>query len=345
MKKIAIDLMGGDLGLGATVPGLERYLRSFDSDIVFRLFGDASKIPSSALSQKSFDGRIEIVDTGSNVVSGVEKPSHVLRTGRGTSMFEAINSVANGESDAVVSSGNTGAYMALCKVLIGTIEEIERPAIVSILPNISGRTVMLDLGANTDCSSKKLVQFAIMGNAVAQILLNIRDPRIGLLNIGTEKTKGKDSLEKAYDVLSNMNDLSFSGFVEGTDITNGSVDVVVTDGFSGNISLKTMEGTLKYMVHSLRQGFSHSLLGKLGYILCRGALGSLKKAIDPRNHNGAPLVGLKKVAIKSHGNSDALGFSNAIKVAVNLVNSNFISNIEKMVLESEKETSDEIKDQ
>ena len=204
-------------------------------------------------------------------------------------------------------------------------------------------TVMLDLGANTDCSAAKLLQFAIMGKAVSQVLQRIKNPRIGLLNIGTERTKGTDLLEGAYTLLERARGLNFIGFVEGVDIAKGTADVIVTDGFTGNVSLKTMEGTIRYIVHTLKTGFSSSLMSKIGYLCCRNAIKTLKDAIDPRNHNGAPLVGLKKISIKSHGNSDAVGFANAISVAVKLAKSGFVENIEKMISEIEKRNSDENK--
>lgn len=341
MIKIAVDVMGGDLGVESTISGLRVYSTKCDcSDVAFLLFGN-EKIIESKLSESPHNLLYRVYDTGDNVISGNEKPTHALKNGRGTSMFEAINSVAKGDADAVVSSGNTGAYMALSKILIGTIEGIERPAIVSILPNLRGNTVMLDLGANTDCSSRKLVQFAVMGNAVSNILQKIDSPKIGLLNIGTEKSKGTDSLEEAYNILQESKDLNFIGFVEGTDITKGTADVIVTDGFSGNISLKTMEGTIKYIVHTLKEGFSSSLMGKIGYLFSRNVFRKLKDAIDPRYHNGAPLVGLKKISIKSHGNSDSIGFSNAISVAVRLAKSEFIKNIEEKISEIERKNSDD----
>lgn len=341
MIKIAVDIMGGDLGAEATIAGLRLYSTKNDcSDVAFLLFGN-EKIIEEKLSEASHNLLYRVYDTGNNIISGSDKPTHALKQGRGTSMFEAINAVAKGESDAVVSSGNTGAYMALSKVLIGTIEGIERPAIVSILPNLKGNTVMLDLGANTDCSSTKLVQFAIMGNAVSNILQKIDSPRIGLLNIGTEKSKGTDSLEKAYDILHQSKDLNFIGFVEGTDITKGTADVIVTDGFSGNISLKTMEGTIRYIVHTLKEGFSSSLMGKIGYLFSKNVFQRLKDAIDPRYHNGAPLVGLKKISIKSHGSSDSIGFSNAVSVAVKLAKSDFIKNIENKISEIERKKSND----
>lgn len=342
MVKIALDMMGGDLGINAAVSGLCLYASENEcNDVSFDLFGNGSVLEK--MLQNKAGLKYEIHDTGDHVITGVEKPAKALKTGRGTSMFEAISWVAQDNADAVVSSGNTGAYMALSKILIGTIDGIERPAIVSILPNVIGSTVMLDLGANTNCSSSKLVQFAMMGKAVSRVLQNLEDPRIGLLNIGTERTKGTDSLERAYDYLEAAEGVNFVGFVEGTDITKGTADVIVTDGFSGNISLKTMEGTIRYMVHALKSGFQSSLMSRIGYLFCRSAIKSLKNAIDPRNHNGAPLVGLKKISIKSHGNSDKVGFAHAVSVAVRLARSGFIENIEQMISEVERENVGESK--
>lgn len=340
MIRVALDMMGGDLGIDATVSGLEVYTKNHDCDgVMFEIFGDKTIIEPRLKSP-----RYILHDTANNVISASEKPAKAIKVGRGTSMFEAISWVAQGNADAVVSSGNTGAYMALSKVLIGTIDGIDRPAIVSVIPNIVNSTVMLDLGANTDCSPTKLLQFAMMGKAVSRVLQQIDDPRIGLLNIGTERTKGTDLLEEAYKLLECSKMLNFIGFVEGTDITKGTADVIVTDGFSGNISLKTMEGTIRYIAHTLKSGFSSSFMSKIGYLFCRSAIKVLRDAIDPRNHNGAPLVGLKKISIKSHGNSDAVGFANAISVAVKLAKSGFVYDIEKMISEINKWNTNENKD-
>ena len=339
MIRVALDMMGGDLGSDATVSGLSLYAKNNDcNDIIFDLFGDEAVLKPCLSAQQCV-----IHDTGQNAISATEKPAKALKIGHGTSMFEAISWVAQGNADAVVSSGNTGAYMALSKILIGTIDSIDRPAIVSIIPNVVNNTVMLDLGANTDCNAQKLLQFAIMGKAFSRVLQQIENPRIGLLNVGTERTKGTDLLEEAYDLLEHAAGLNFVGFVEGTDITKGTADVVVTDGFTGNVALKTMEGTIRYIAHTLKTGFSSSLISKIGYLFCRNAIKTLRDAVDPRNHNGAPLVGLKKISIKSHGNSDAVGFANAISVAVKLAKSGFVSNIEKMISEIAKGNSDENK--
>jgi glycerol-3-phosphate acyltransferase PlsX len=327
--------MGGDLSLLATIHGIDYFVSTYNvSDVSFSIFGDAVEI-EKRLSEFTAIKRsaIEIHDTGTNVISGSEKPATAMKHGSGTSMFEAIDSVAKGQADAVVSSGNTGAYMALSKILIGTIENIDRPALVGVIPNTLGKTVMLDLGANTDCSSIKLTQFAMMGNAVATTLLGIKFPKVGLLNIGTEASKGTKILAETYDALSGCKSINFIGFVEGTDVTNGVVDVIVTDGFSGNISLKTMEGTIRYINSFLKSGFSSGFVTRIGYMLCRKVFKDLKDTIDPSSHNGVPLVGLKKIAVKSHGSSDFVGFANAISVAVNLARSSFVKSVEDSLCE------------
>ena len=241
-------------------------------------------------------------------------------------MHEAIASVANGISDCVVSSGNTGAYMALSKIIIGTIGGISRPALVNVLPCEREKTIMLDLGANTECSVEKLYQFAIMGNAVAKSLFNINKPKIGILNIGTEKEKGTEVLEETYDLLSKTSTLNFYGFVEGNDITKGTVDVIVTDGFSGNVALKTMEGSIKLVISILKKEIESNIVAKLG---CSSIIKSLKNKLNPSEYNGAPFVGLNGIVVKSHGNSDAHGVAHAMHTAVSLVKSNFLNDIKE----------------
>jgi glycerol-3-phosphate acyltransferase PlsX len=329
MVRVALDMMGGDNGVDASVRGVHHYVSALkESGVFFHLFGDGARIMEVAEKISELPrGVVEIHDTGERVISPDEQPSHAVRNGSGSSMFEAISHVSLGRVDAVVSSGNTGAYMALSKIMVGMIEEMSRPAIVGIIPNIIGKSVMLDLGANTDCSSMQLVQFAVMGVAVARVLLDVRNPTVGLLNIGTEKSKGTDQLCKAYQMLESMDGVSFLGFVEGTDINKGTTDVIVTDGFSGNIALKTIEGTMRYLAHLAKVEVDKSLLRKIACLLLRGSISSIKSVIDPRMHNGAPLVGLRKVVVKSHGSSDYLGFSNAISMAVGLARSGFIENV------------------
>jgi len=233
----------------------------------------------------------------------------------------AINAVKDGDADVAVSAGNTGALMAIAKIVLRPLPSIERPAIVTSIPNQKNSgTVLLDMGANVECDSDVLYQFAIMGHAFAKIALKIKNPKIGLLNIGSEDVKGNDAVRSAAALLkeSELKD-NFYGYVEGNDITNGTVDVVVTDGFTGNVSLKVIEGTAKMVSEVLRSAFSSSFISKLGYLLARPAIIKARKKMDPRLHNGAMLVGLNGVVVKSHGGTDAIGFANAISVAISLV--------------------------
>ena len=329
MIKVALDLMGGDLGLQATLPGLSSYISKYHpEDVQFILFG--KKILVEKFLSDIDNNTIEIYDTEDKVVSNNEKPAHAIRNSSGSSMYEAISSVANNKSDVVISSGNTGVYMALSKILIGTLDGISRPALVNLLPTEQGKTVMLDLGANIECSAEKLYQFGIMGNAVAKALLNIDNPKVGILNIGTEKIKGTEVLEEAYELLSRSKSINFCGFIEGADITKGAIDVVVTDGFSGNIALKTMEGSVKLVIKLLKNEVKSSLFSSLCYkLLYKSIFDSLKNKINPSNYNGAPFVGLNRTVVKSHGNADAHGFAHAIHTGVSLVRSKFIDNIKQ----------------
>lgn len=319
---IALDAMSGDFGLESTLNGVKYFIKNYNNkNVFFNIFGNKSSIEQILDVNNDI---YKIYDTGNNIIDNNEKPAHAIRNSAGTSMHEAIASVANGISDCVVSSGNTGAYMALSKMIIGTLDEISRPALVNVLPCERGRIVMLDLGANIECSVEKLYQFAIMGNAVAKSLFNIGHPKIGILNIGTEKIKGTEILEDTYDLLSKNSKLNFYGFIEGTDITKGTVDVVVTDGFSGNVALKTMEGAFKFVTSILKQEIQSNIMAKLG---CATIIKSLKNKLDPSEYNGAPFVGLNGIVVKSHGNSDAHGVAHAMYTAVSLVESNFLNDI------------------
>jgi glycerol-3-phosphate acyltransferase PlsX len=253
------------------------------------------------------------------VVSGDLKPTAALRM-RGSSMRIAIDAVAAGEASGIVSAGNTGALMALAKIVIKTMPEIDRPALAAIGPSARGDVVLLDLGANVQCDARNLVEFAIMGDAFARVALGLTTPSIGLLNVGSEELKGDDRVRAAAEILRDSHVGSqFRGFIEGHDITAGTVDVVVTDGFTGNVALKTGEGALKLMRDLLRQVFTSSVPARLGYLLARPALDRLREWMDPRRYNGAILLGLNGVVVKSHGGTDALGFAHAVDVAMDMV--------------------------
>ena len=247
------------------------------------------------------------------------KPTAALRL-RGASMRLAIDAVAGGEALGVVSAGNTGALLALAKIVIKTLPGIDRPAMAAIGPSARGDVVMLDLGANVACDVRNLVEFAVMGDVFARTVLGLPRPRIGLLNVGAEEMKGDEQLRQAADVLraSHLGP-QFHGFVEGHDIAAGTTDVIVTDGFTGNVALKTAEGALKLVGELLRQVFSSSLSARLGYLLARPGLDRLREWLDPRRYNGAVMLGLNGVVVKSHGGTDAAGFAHAIDVAMDMV--------------------------
>ncbi len=255
-----------------------------------------------------------------DVVTGDQKVSQAIRQGRESSMWKAIAAVKEGEAHGVVSAGNTGALMAMAKLNLRTLPGIDRPAICSLFPNMSGETAMLDLGANAQCDVRNLVEFAVMGACFTRSITGLEKPRVGLLNIGSEDLKGTDLLRDAAAVLRDADlELEFYGFIEGDDIAKGTVDVVVTDGFTGNVSLKTAEGTAKLYTQFLKAAFKSSLMAKLGFLLIKPVLKQVMTRTDPRRYNGALFVGLNGVAVKSHGGTDALGFANAIGVAVDMV--------------------------
>jgi glycerol-3-phosphate acyltransferase PlsX len=311
---IALDAMGGDDAPEIVVAGAalarERY-----PDIFFLFFGDETQVRPLLDAHPALASVSEIRHT-TEKVSDETKPSIALRQGRNSSMRLAINAVAKGEASCVVSAGNTGALMAMAKFVLKTMPGIDRPAIATVFPTMAGESVVLDLGANLECDAENLVQFALMGAIFCTAVLGISNPSIGLLNIGVEEMKGHDEVRTAAAILRERPlPGAFQGFVEGTDIMAGKVDVVVTDGFSGNIALKTAEGTAKLIAHFLRESFKASLMAKIGYFFVRDALAKLKMRTDPRRHNGAMFLGLQGICVKSHGGTDGIGFANAIGVA------------------------------
>lgn len=315
---IAVDAMGGDRAPEVVVDGLERY-RHPDLDVRFLLFGRETEVAALVRRQKKLQSRVDVRDA-TDVVAGNTRPSVALRSGRNSSMRRAIDAVAAGEAHGVVSAGNTGALMAMAKFVLKTLPGVDRPAIASVFPTLRGRTVFLDLGANVDCTADNLFQFAVMGEVYARKVLGLARPTVGLLNVGAEDLKGNEAVKKAAAMLQESAlMIDFHGFVEGDDIAMGTVDVIVTDGFTGNVSLKTAEGTAKLYTHLLRAAFSGSLLARLGSLLARPALSGVRSRVDPRRYNGAMFLGLNGVCVKSHGGTDALGFANAVGVAVQLV--------------------------
>lgn len=318
--------MGGDNAPDSVIAGLKSAEKKH-SDVRFLIFGDESKVRPYLDRYKLDAGRYEFVHTPDYVASD-EKPSTAVRNGRNSSLWLAIDAVKKGRANAVVSSGNTGALMAFSKLILGTMPGIHRPAIVTILPTRKSECVVLDLGANAECTARNLVEFAIMGDAYCRAVLKRDNPSIGLLNIGSEDIKGRDEIREAAQIIkeSPLAD-KLKGFVESDDIALGSVDVFVTDGFTGNIALKAIEGTARLMVNLLKDSAAKSFISKLGFALALPALKRLKKKMDPGRYNGAMLVGLKGISIKSHGGADAFGFANAVNVAVNTVKNDLVGNI------------------
>lgn len=311
---IALDAMGGDYGPSVVVPAALSVLKDIN-DLELILVGDQQAL-LDLLKQHGADvsPRLQIKHT-TQLVAMDELPSIALRTKKDSSMRVAINLVQDGSASACVSAGNTGALMATARFVLKTLPGIDRPAIISSLPTMTGHTHMLDLGANVDSSADVLFQFAVMGSVLTQAVDNIPSPKVGLLNIGAEEIKGNERVKEAARILA-QKDINYVGYVEGDDIFKGTVDVVVCDGFVGNVALKTTEGVAKMIAHFMRQKFSRNLFSKLAGLVAMPVLKALKEKIDPRRYNGASLVGLNGIVVKSHGSADAFAFSNAIKEAV-----------------------------
>ncbi len=329
LPRIAVDAMGGDEGVRVMVEGAALARRRHDR-FKFLLVGDEARIKSALDNHPNLRGASEILHCD-DVVAGDEKPSQALRRAKTTSMGLAINAVKTGDAGAAVSGGNTGALMAMAKLALRTMPGIDRPALSALLPTLGDNDlVMLDLGANTDCDARNLVQFAIMGAAYSRIVTGRDEPRVRLLNIGTEETKGTGDLQTAAAQLkaaASGLSIAFDGFVEADKIGRGDVDVIVTDGFSGNIALKAVEGTARFVADLLRRAFTSSLRSKVGFLVSRPATELLKHHLDPNNHNGAVFLGLNGVVVKSHGSASALGVANAVAVTARLLEENLTERI------------------
>ncbi|HAC60476.1 phosphate acyltransferase PlsX [Parvibaculum sp.] len=324
---IALDGMGGDHGPETVIGGAE-VASIRHPDVRFVIFGDEKKIRPLLEKHPRVAQASEIVHTEVSV-SMDDKPSQALRRGRKTSsMWMAIDAVKTGRAQAAVSAGNTGALMAMAKVILKTIPNVERPALAALWPTARGESVALDLGATVGADAYQLVQFAAMGEAFARVIFNVEQPTVGLLNIGEEEVKGTEEVKAAAQMLREAHlPIRFHGFVEGDDISKGTVDVVVTDGYTGNIALKTAEGTARLIVGYLRGAMQSSIMSKIGYLFARGAFKALATKIDPRASNGAVFLGLNGLVVKSHGGTDAVGFAAAIDVAVDVASADLVSKI------------------
>ena len=330
MIKIAVDAMGGDNSPKKVIDGIILNHKS-NKDIFFKIFGDEEKIVP--LLQKKIDKNFyEIIHT-KNVVKSTDSPLEGAKRGKDTSMWLAINSVKNKEADIVVSAGNTGALLVIAKLNLKMIENIDKPALSALWPNKKNMSVVLDLGANIECSSKNLLDFAIMGASLYTSLYPDDKPNVGLLNIGSEEIKGNEIIKETYKILNDKksDNYNFDGYIEGNHLMDGNVNVIVSDGFTGNVALKTAEGTANFITEELKKAMTGSLIGKISSLLNISSLNKFKKRLDPRLYNGAIFIGLDSPVVKSHGGTDFIGFSNSLDVCHRIVRGNLIKKIKQNI--------------
>ena len=328
---IALDAMGGDHGPKVVIPGANLSLIRHPQ-LRFLLFGDKTQIKSELANFPELASRSEIIHTDIAIAMDA-RPSQALRQGRhGSSMWLALKAVKENQAQAAISAGNTGALMAMAKLCLKTLPGIQRPAIAAIWPTVKSECIVLDVGANVGADADQLFDFALMGAAMARTLFGIEKPSIGLLNIGVEEVKGLDEIKKAGTLLRELDlPINYHGFVEGDAVGHNIVDVVVCEGFSGNIALKTAEGTAKQIGEYLKAAMNRSLFARIGAFLAQGAFRALKEKMDPRHMNGGTFLGLNGVVIKSHGGTDAMGFASAIDIGYDMAHSNTVENIAKDV--------------
>ncbi len=330
--RIALDAMGGDVGASVVIPGAATALtRRPDSE--FLLFGDSALIEAQLAKYPALKAASRVVHTDVTV-SMHDKPSQALRRGRKTSsMWLAIDAVKKGEADVAVSAGNTGALMAMARFCLRTLPGVDSPAIAAVWPTVRGDSVVLDLGATIGGDARHLVTLAVMGGAMASVLFNLERPTVGLLNIGVEEIKGHEEIREAAELLRAMNlpQLDYIGFVEADGIGKGLADVIVSEGFSGNIALKATEGAARQIMDLLRAEISRRWLSRIGYLFARGAFRALRDKLDPKKSNGGVLLGLKGVVVKSHGGTDAEGFAYAIDVGYEMVRYDLLTKINQML--------------
>ena len=328
--KIAVDAMGGDGSPKKVIDGVIHNQKQ-NNENFYRIFGDKSQI------EKCLDNKIdqkfyEIIHTETKVKS-TDSPLEGAKRGKDTSMWLAVESVKKKESDVVISAGNTGALLVISKLNLKMIENIDKPALSALWPNKKGMSVVLDLGANIECSSKNLVDFSIMGSALYKALYPKENPNVALLNIGSEELKGNETIKETFQKLNEKKskNLNFSGYIEGNQLMDGDVNVIVSDGFTGNVALKTAEGTANFITNELKQALNGNLLGKISSLLNISNLRKFKKRLDPRLYNGAIFIGLDAPVVKSHGGTDYIGFSNSLDVCNKIIKGNLIDKINENI--------------
>ena len=328
--KIAIDAMGGDNSPNKIINGVLHHHKS-NKKVFYKIFGDQNKINNLILN-KINEEFYEIIHT-TDVVKSTDSPLEGAKRGKNTSMWLAIDSVKKKEADIVVSAGNTGALLVVSKLNLKMIENIDKPALSALWPNKKGMSVVLDLGANIECSSKNLLDFSIMGASLYTSLYPNEKPNVGLLNIGSEELKGNETIKETYQTLNDKKseNYNFSGYIEGNHLMDGDVNVIVSDGFTGNVALKTAEGTANFITGELKKVMTGSLIGKISSLLNISNLNKFKKRLDPRLYNGAIFIGLDSPVVKSHGGTDYIGFSNSLDVCHRIIKGNLIEKIKQNI--------------
>ena len=328
--KIAVDAMGGDGSPKKIIDGIV-HNHKFNNKNFFKIFGDEEKI-FNLINKKISDEFYEIIHTD-KMVKSTDSPLEGAKRGKNTSMWLSIESVKNKEADIVISAGNTGALLVVSKLNLKMIENIDRPALSALWPNKKGMSVVLDLGANIECSSKNLLDFSVMGSSLYTSLYPDDKPNVGLLNIGSEELKGNEIIKETYQVLNDKksNNYNFTGYIEGNHLMDGNVNVIVSDGFTGNVALKTAEGTANFITSELKKAMTGSIIGKISSLLNFSNLKKFKKRLDPRLYNGAIFIGLDSPVVKSHGGTDYIGFSNSLDVCHRIVKGNLIEKIKQNI--------------
>ena len=326
LVKIAVDAMGGDNSPKKIIDGIIHNHQK-NEKILYKIFGNKNEI-EKLIDKKINSNNFEIIHTN-NYVQSTDSPLEAAKRGKDTSMWLAIESVKKKESDIIISAGNTGALLVIAKLNLNMIENIDKPALSALWPNKSGMSVVLDLGANIECSPKNLFDFSIMGASLYTSLYPDKKPNIGLLNIGSEELKGNETIKETFKILSEKksSNFDFAGYIEGNQIMDGDVNVIISDGFTGNIALKTAEGTANFIVKELKKSMTSSILGKISSLLNYSNFNKFKKRLDPRLYNGAIFLGLDSPVVKSHGGTDFIGFSNSLNVCEKIVNGNLIKKI------------------
>ena len=329
--RIAVDAMGGDGSPKKTIDGIIHNHNS-DNSSYYKIFGDKNKI-YDYIKDKLENKFYEIIHTD-KIVKSTDSPLEAAKRGKDTSMWLAIESVKNKDSDIVISAGNTGALLVVAKLNLKMIENIDKPALSALWPNKKGMSVVLDLGANIECSSKNLLDFSIMGASLYKSLYPREVPNVALLNIGSEELKGNDTIKETFQLLNEKknDNFNFSGYVEGNQLMSGEVNVIISDGFTGNVALKTAEGTANFITDELKKALSSNIMGKISSLLNISNLNKFKKRLDPRLYNGAIFIGLDSPVVKSHGGTDFIGFSNSLGVCNRIIKGNLIDKIKNNIL-------------